>query len=104
MTSTKRLHALIASSVLVLAASPAAADEAMAKAKGCTACHSIGGKLVGPAYKDVAKKYKADKDAPAKLQESVLKGSQNKWGPIPMPANKVTPDEAKALVAWILAL
>jgi len=86
------------------AAAGAHADEAMAKAKGCLACHTISGKLVGPAYKDVAAKYKADKDAPAKLVASVTKGSQGKWGPIPMPPNKVTEDEAKQLVAWILSL
>lgn len=99
----KTIQLLIASSMLI-AATPVAASEALAKSKGCTACHSIGGKLVGPAYKDVAAKYKADKEAAAKLQASVVKGSQGKWGPIPMPANKVTEDEAKALVAWILAL
>ena len=93
-----------AACALALAAAHAQADEAMAKAKGCLACHTISGKLVGPAYKDVAAKYKADKDASAKLVASVTKGSQGKWGPIPMPPNKVTEDEAKQLVAWILSL
>jgi cytochrome c len=77
---------------------------ALAKAKGCTACHDVEKKLVGPPYKEVAKKYKADKEAPAKLEASVLKGSAGKWGPIPMPANKVSDEEAKKLVAWILSL
>jgi cytochrome c len=86
------------------AAIPAAADEAMAKAKGCTACHDVKKKLVGPAYADVAKKYKAQADGQATMVGSILKGSQGKWGPIPMPANKVTDDEAKKLAAWILTL
>jgi len=89
---------------LALGAPAASADEALAKAKGCTACHDVTKKLVGPPYKEVAKKYKADKDAPAAMAASVLKGSQGKWGPIPMPPNKVTDDEAKKLVAWILTL
>lgn len=92
--------------VIALAAAPAAADANLdlAKAKGCTACHDVAKKLIGPAYGEVAKKYKADKEAPAKLATSVLKGSSGKWGPIPMPANKVSDDEAKKLVAWILSL
>ena len=89
---------------LLAAAAPAMADEALAKAKGCTACHDVKKKVVGPAYAEVAKKYKGDKESAAKLVDSVIKGSQGKWGPIPMPANKVTDDEAKKLVAWVLSL
>lgn len=70
----------------------------------CLACHSVDKKLVGPAYKDVAKKYKGDAAAPAKLAEKVVKGGQGVWGPIPMPPNKVTDDEAKKMVAYILAM
>ena len=88
----------------VIAASPAYADEALAKAKGCTACHDVKKKLIGPAYAEVANKYKADKEAPAKMHQSIVKGSSGKWGPVPMPPNKVTDDEAKKLAAWILAL
>jgi cytochrome c len=86
---------------------PALADEAgekLAKDKGCTACHAVDKKLVGPAYKEVAKKYKGDAGAPAKLAEKVVKGGSGVWGPVPMPPNKVTDDEAKTLVAYVLAL
>lgn len=88
------------------AAAPAAADAGLdlAKAKGCTACHDVNKKLIGPPYAEVAKKYKADKDAATKLAGSVLKGSSGKWGPIPMPPNKVSDEEAKTLVAWVLSL
>ncbi|MEO5677702.1 MAG: c-type cytochrome [Usitatibacter sp.] len=96
--------ALAASIALAAAAAPAAANEAMARAKGCTACHDVKKKVVGPAYADVAKKYKGAADAPATMVGSILKGSTGKYGPIPMPPNKVTDDEAKKLAAWILAL
>lgn len=96
--------ATLVASLGLLAAFPAAADEAMAKAKGCTACHAVKTKLVGPAYADVAKKYKSDKEAPGKLVTSILKGSTGKFGPIPMPPNKVTEEEAKQLAAWVLSL
>ena len=99
----KRLYPL-AIAFAVIAASPACADEALAKAKGCTACHDVKKKLVGPAYAEVAKKYKGDKEAPAKMQQSILQGSTGKWGPVPMPANKVTEEEAKKLAAWVLSL
>jgi cytochrome c len=99
-----KVATLCASLTLLAAAAPAAADEAMAKAKGCTACHDVKKKLVGPAYADVAKKYKADKGGSATMVGSILKGSQGKYGPVPMPPNKVTEDEAKKLAAWILTL
>ena len=100
----KIASALFVSAALLAAASPAAADEALAKAKACTACHDVKKKLVGPAYADVAKKYKAEKDGQATMAASIVKGSQGKWGAIPMPPNKVTEDEAKKLAAWILTL
>lgn len=82
----------------------AKADALMKKA-ACSACHAIDKKGVGPAYKDVAKKYKGDAAAPAKLAEKVRKGGVGVWGQIPMPPNtpdKVSDDEVKQLVAWVL--
>jgi cytochrome c len=96
--------------VLALAAgwvvAPAAlADEALAKKYNCTACHALDKKMVGPAYKDVAKKYKGQADAPAKLAEKVKKGGSGVWGAVPMPPNAAVPDDdIKKLVAWVLAM
>lgn len=81
----------------------AQADEALAKSKGCLNCHGIENKLVGPAYKDVAKKY-AGQDVTDQLATKVIKGGGGVWGQMPMPPNAVTPDEAKKLVTWILGL
>lgn len=119
MTSTKQaagrslertLHAAqrgvaVLGALLAIATSAVGADElALAKAKGCTACHDVAKKVVGPAYSEVAKKYKAAPDGQATMTSSILKGSTGKWGPIPMPPNKVTEDEAKKLAAWISTL
>ena len=101
---TKKLMWVPVAAVLLAAAGPAMADEAMAKAKGCMACHDVKKKVVGPAYADVAKKYKAAADGQATMVGSILKGSQGKWGAIPMPPNKVSDEEAKKLAAWILTL
>jgi cytochrome c len=88
----------------MLFAAPGFADEALAKKHNCTACHAIDKKLVGPAYKDVAAKYKGQNVA-AKLQEKVKKGGQGVWGPVPMPPNAAVPDaDIKTLVDWILKL
>ena len=97
--------ALIAMTLAFAASSPAFANEALAKSKNSMACHSIDKKVVGPAYKDVAKKFAGQKDAEAQLIKAVLKGSSGVWGPVPMPANaNVSDAEAKQLVDWILSL
>ena len=89
-----------------LFAAPAAqANEALAKKHNCTACHQTDKKLVGPSYKDVANKYRGQKDIAAKLAAKVKKGGQGVWGPVPMPPNAAVSDaDIKTLVAWILAL
>ena len=89
---------------LLAAAVPAAADEVLAKGKGCTACHDLKKKMLGPAYAEVAKKYQGDAKGQETMVASILKGSAGKYGPVPMPPNKVTEDEAKKLAAWILSV
>ena len=91
-----------------LVAAPAFANdkeyEALAKKHNCLACHTTDKKLVGPSYKDVAKKYKGQNVA-AKLQDKVKKGGQGVWGPVPMPPNPAVPDkDIKELVEWILKM
>jgi len=87
-----------------LATAPAHANPDLAKAKNCMACHAAATRLVGPSFKDIAAKYKGQKDAEALLATKVLKGGAGVWGPIPMPANpQVSDAEAKTLVKWILA-
>lgn len=98
-----RLPLAIAALALI-AAGPVEADEALAKGKGCIACHDVKKKLVGPAYADVAKKYKGDAKGAETMATSIVKGSTGKWGQIPMPPNKVTEEEAKKLAGWILGL
>lgn len=98
----KPLFVLAALAITTLS-SPVFANAELAQKKNCMACHAVDKKLVGPAYKDIAAKYAGQKDAVAKLSEKVIKGGVGAWGQIPMPANSVTPDEAKTLVTWVLA-
>ena len=95
---------LILASALVVAA-PAMADEALAKSKNCMSCHAVDKKLVGPAYKDVAKKYAGQADAADKLAAKIIKGGSGVWGAIPMPANAaVNEADAKKLATWVLGM
>ena len=99
----KTLHAITLAATLA-SATPALADEALAKKHNCLACHQVEKKVVGPAYKDIAKKYKGQNVA-AQLEQKVKKGGQGVWGPVPMPPNAAVPDaDVKKLVAWILSL
>lgn len=85
-------------------AAPAQASEELMKKYACVACHSVDKKGVGPSYKDVAKKYAADKAAQAKLEEKVKKGGAGVWGQTPMPPNSAVPAaDVAALVKWVLS-
>jgi len=81
-----------------------AAGLALAQKSGCTGCHSVDKKIVGPAFKDVSAKYKGNKKAEDMLIAKVTKGGSGVWGAVPMPANaKVAPADMKTLVTWVLA-
>jgi cytochrome c len=97
-------HILFALVAAVSVTVPAFADQALAASKNCMACHAADKKLVGPSYKDVAKKYAGQKDAADKLAAKIMKGGSGIWGAIPMPANpQVNEADAKKLAAWVLA-
>lgn len=91
----------------VLAAPAALASEAIAQKAGCLACHTKDKKVVGPSYQEVAKKYKGQADAPAKLAAKVRKGGSGVWGSVPMPPNdekKISDADIKAVIDWILKM
>ena len=101
----KRVLLTFAALAAVTMAAPAMADEALAKSKNCMACHSVDKKLVGPSYKDVAKKYAGDAKAVDMLAGKIMKGSSGVWGAVPMPPNaNVSEAEAKKLAAWVMSL
>ena len=95
---------IVLASVLTVAA-PAMADEALAKAKNCMACHAVDKKIVGPAYKDVAKKHGNDASKAGALADKIMKGGSGVYGAVPMPANtQVSKEEATKLATWVLSL
>ncbi|MCX7674055.1 MAG: c-type cytochrome [Thiobacillaceae bacterium] len=102
----KHTTAWLVAALLALSANAAFADgKELAQKNGCMSCHQEGRKVVGPSYKDVAKKYKGDAKAEDHLVESVKKGSKGVWGNVPMPPHpNLSEADAKTIIKWILSL
>jgi cytochrome c len=101
----KRFAASCVAAALLAASSLAdAADEAPALAEKyrCLACHQLDAKSVGPAFREVAKRYKDDASAQDKLVAKVKSGGRGNWGKIPMPANDLSEADLRTLVQWVL--
>ncbi|MDD2928494.1 MAG: c-type cytochrome [Sideroxydans sp.] len=97
---------MIAAAGLMVAGSAMAVDmPAAAKKNNCTACHKVDKKVVGPAWKDVAAKYKGDEAAWDKVAAKIKKGGSGAWGSMPMPANpKVSDADMAEIIAFIKGL
>jgi cytochrome c len=105
-----RFTAVIFGIVSLMLSSSAFADLELAKKSGCLACHSIEKKIVGPAWKDVATKYKGQADVKTKLVTKIKKGGKGNWtkvtGGAPMPpySPRVPDANIEKLVDFILSL
>jgi cytochrome c len=93
----KVLLAVAVASITIVAASAAQASEELAKSSGCLACHAVDTKKMGPAFKDVAAKYKGKADAEAKLVAEVGGGKGH-------PTTKAKPEDVPTLIKWVLSL
>ena len=86
------------------AAPDSAAALAIVKKNSCAGCHAVNSQVVGPAYREIAKKYQNDPTAPDKLFTKVRNGGAFVWGEIPMPPNSNISDaDLHTVIAWILA-
>ena len=103
----KRYWIVLAASVSFTCSAQAldnAGAQALMKKDGCDSCHEIDKKVVGPAFRDVAAKYKGDKAAEATLAKKVKDGGKGVWGDMVMPPNAHVKDaDIAALVKWVLA-
>lgn len=83
-----------------------AEGRALAQRSGCFTCHAIDRRVVGPAWKAVADKYRGAAGAAEKLVHKVKQGGSGVWGSTPMPANspRVNDADIQSLVRFILAL
>ena len=85
-------------------ASGAAQDvEALADKHRCFMCHSVEQKLVGPAFRDVARRYKDDAQAVDRLAAKVRRGGSGNWGQVSMPPNNVSETDVRTLLRWVLS-
>ncbi|HTB21085.1 MAG TPA: c-type cytochrome [bacterium] len=83
---------------------PDPATETMMKQSDCFTCHSVNAKVIGPAYKDVAKKYRNVPGAEETLVAKVRAGGSGNWGAVPMVAHPQLSDaQLHAMVKWVLA-
>jgi cytochrome c len=96
---------MTAAAAALLLSGAASANQALAQKNACLSCHGVDKKIVGPAYKEVAKKYAGDKTAQAKLVAKVKAGGKGVWGEIPMPPNPgVKTEDAEKIIEWVLSL
>jgi cytochrome c len=93
----KLIAMAVAASIALAAAGAASAQEALAKSSGCLNCHAVDTKKLGPAFKDVAAKYKGKENAEATLVAKISAGKDH-------PAVKAGGDDVKSLVKWVLSL
>jgi cytochrome c len=92
---------------MLIVVGPAEASEQLMSRSGCFSCHAVEEKLLGPSFQDIAARYRADAQAPAHLFSKVREGSEGQWGDLPMPPNtteKISDDDLRALLAWLLQL
>jgi cytochrome c len=99
----------VPAAAIILGAGPARGDEALATKSGCLECHAIDKNVIGPAFHDIAAKYKNLPDARAALIEKVKNGGKGNWTEItkgvPMPPHRRLSDaDIERLVDWVLGL
>lgn len=94
-----------------VAASPEGTDsrqsagEKLVRANDCTSCHAVTRRVVGPAYRDVAKKYRGHRNAVQMLSQKVKQGGFGVWGQVPMTAHPaLTNTQLREMLEWILSL
>ncbi|MBP6252139.1 MAG: c-type cytochrome [Rubrivivax sp.] len=71
--------------------------------RGCTACHGVDSKIVGPGFSEIARKYADRTDREAYLAGKIVSGGSGQWGSIPMPAQTLAAEEVKTIAAWLAA-
>ena len=99
-----RIFGACAVAAALTLAGAAHANEKLAHSSGCMTCHGVDKKVIGPSSKEIATKYRGDKNAEPALIAKVKKGGKGVWGEMPMPPNAHVKDEdVKTLVQWILA-
>jgi cytochrome c len=108
--SAKAAVAAATAATAVPAAKPAASGEPTAASLNgllskntCTACHGVDNKIVGPSFKDIAKKYAGRADGQAYLAGKIKAGGSGVWGSIPMPPQTIAEQDAQWVAKWLMS-
>lgn len=81
----------------------AASPQELIRDSGCTACHGVDRKIIGPAFRSVAARFGKEADGAATLTKAIRDGSSGAWGSVPMPAQTGPSDaDLQVIVRWIL--
>lgn len=91
------LVAVAAAGSLLVAGTASAQDGGELAKKSCMGCHAVDTKKAGPAFKDVAAKYKGNKEAEAKLVGALAEGKGH-------PKVNASQGDITAMVKWVLAM
>lgn len=82
------------------------ADEKLAQKSGCLGCHKMDSKLIGPAFKDVAERYRGNQGAldvlTAKVKGGSKPGEALNWGTTPMPPSQAPEADVRTVIQWVL--
>lgn len=90
---------------LIFITAPAWADTILLQKNNCLACHNVSQTVVGPAFKDVANRYRGQADAADQLAKKIRSGGAGVWGAMPMPAHaQISESDAKKLAVYILSI
>lgn len=101
----RNIIAMTLAAGIMASAGSAFASPDMLKKYNCVACHANDKKMVGPSYKDIAARYKADGGAAEKLARKIKAGGAGVWGQVPMPPHPQMPDaDALALARYVLTI
>lgn len=103
--TTRPHHRVSAALLLALATGlPAQASETQAKAAGCTACHAVNSKVMGPSFREIAARYAGQDNATTELAQHIREGGSGRWGAMPMPPQaQLSAKTLQALAGWIAA-
>lgn len=108
LSGAARQDAVVAVSTVVPPAVPkpsadsgTAAAIALTQKYTCVACHGMENKIVGPSFRDVAKKYAGRVDAVDYLTAKIRAGGSGVWGAIPMPPQALKDAEGKVIAQWL---
>ena len=78
---------------------------AMMRRTTCFSCHTAKAASAGPAYHEVARRYKSQPAAVEQLAAKIVQGGTGVWGNKPMPPHpQHSLEEAQTMVRWILSL